>query len=158
MKERELVKYMTMLVLLGCGMPASAEIYQWIDSSGRTHYGDAAAKAAQPGRQADKLNIKETAEAIDPDAERNRQQLRMLHDQNNQQRAAQAQKAAQLQEQHQQQQQRCKSLQNTIRSEQRAGVMFSYDEAGNRVIWSAEQRTTYREQLQAANQQYCADN
>jgi hypothetical protein len=144
-----------MWVLLACGMPASAEIYQWVDGAGRVHYGDSAARATQPGRPAEKIDIQETGTKVDPEAERNRQQLRTMHDLHNQQRAAQAQNAEQLAQQQQRQQQNCNSLRDNIRFERETGIMFSYDEAGNRVIWSSEQRLAYREQLQVANQQYC---
>jgi hypothetical protein len=79
----------------------------------------------------------------------------MLDKQRSEQREVDAQRAAQLQQQHQQMQQRCKSLQDNIRDEQQVAVMFRYDDAGNRVLWTAAERTAYREQLQTANRQYC---
>lgn len=150
-----LVKYMTLLVLLACGMPAFAEIYQWIDSEGHTHYGDKAAKAAQPEQKAEKLAITEDPAKTDPEAERARQQLRMLDKLNSEQRETEAQRAVQAQQKHQQMQQHCQELQDKIRTEQQVAVMYRYDDAGKRVLWTDAERIAYREQLQATNQQYC---
>lgn len=146
------------LFLLGCATPVSAEVYQWVDNEGRTHYGDKAAKAAQPGRQAEKLDIEEGPAQIDQDAERSRQQLRMLQNQRNQQHEADAQTGAQLQQKQQRQQQYCKDLQDHIRNEQNVAVMFRYDDAGNRVLWTSEERIAYRERMAAANRQQCGGN
>lgn len=153
--ERELVKYIAMLVLLGCGVPATADIYQWVDRDGRIHFGDKAAKEGQPGVRAEKLDIQETAAAIDPDTERNRQQLRSLHKTYTEQREAEAQNSEYIRQQRLRLQQCCKILQDNIRSERRAAVLFRYDDAGNRVLWTAEERTAYREQLQETNRLYC---
>lgn len=153
--KMELAKRLMVPILLACTATASAEIYQWTDAEGHVHFGDKAAKAGHAG-QAEQLAIEERPGRLDPDAERNRQQLRELHQQYDAERAVEAGNLVAMRSQFQQRQAYCKCLQNNIRSERGAGFMFSYDENGKRVLWTAEQRETYREQLQAANRQYCA--
>lgn len=147
------MKSIVISILLGWSVSAAAEIYQWVDRDGHVHYGDDAAK--QPGQKAEKLAIDNSAPKPDPEAAQTRQQLQMLDKQRSEQREVEAQRAAQLQQQHQQMQQRCKSLQDDIRDEQQVAVMFRYDDAGNRVVWTAAERVAYRERLQTANRQYC---
>jgi YD repeat-containing protein len=79
----------------------------------------------------------------------------MLDKLNSEQRETAAQRAAQAQERHQRVQQRCEELRDRIRNEQEVAVMYRYDDAGKRVLWTDAERIAYREQLQATNQQYC---
>lgn len=140
-------------ILLGWSTLAAAEIYQWTDSDGKIHYGDGATR--QPGQKVEKLEITTDAVKLDPEAERTRQQLRLLNKMSGEQRETEAQRAAQSQQQHQQLQQRCQELQDKIRNDQQTAVFYYRDEAGNRVLWTDAQRVAYRERLQATNQQYC---
>lgn len=152
----------SILALLSCcaAMLASplagAEIYRWTDAEGHVHFGDKLAREGQPGQPAAKLAIEEGAGKTDPDAERNREQLRALQRQYDAQHAVEASNLEAMQRQNQRLQEYCKCLRNSIRSEQRAAVMFSYDDAGKRVSWTAEERAAYRARLQDANRQYCA--
>ncbi len=148
------MKRIVMLLLLCWSATAFAEIYQWVDREGKIHYGDRAAQ--QPGQKAEKLEITESPAKPDPEAERARQQLRMLDKLNSEQRETEAQRAAQSQQDHQRLQQRCQELQDKIRTEQQVAVIYRRDDAGKRVLWTDSERIAYREQLQATNQQYCA--
>jgi uncharacterized FlaG/YvyC family protein len=161
------VKFIAKLPLLGCTVfacaafacvpftTAAAEIYRWVDRDGKPHYGDGAAK--RPGEKAEQLTIQPTHSAIDPEAEKARQQLRELDQVRQQQQQTQAEQAAQSQQQREQLQQRCKALQDEIRTEHEVAVLFRYDDSGNRVLWTSDERIAYREQLQDAQQQHCSE-
>jgi hypothetical protein len=153
--ERELVRTVILMMLLAWSATATAEIYQWTDSDGKVHYGDGAAK--KPGQKAEKLKIETAAAKPDPEAERTRQQIRLMQKMSSEQREADARKTAKLQEQHQQLRQQCAAVQGRIRDEQSVAVMFRYDDAGNRILWTAGEREAYRAVLQAQKQEYCGD-
>jgi predicted transcriptional regulator len=140
---------------LGFSMFVSAEVYRWVDSAGKTHYGDRTPENLND--KANKLNIKNTQVVPDPEAEAARQKLRALDEGRQREQAYAAQKSAELQQNREQGVKRCKALANDIRDEQRVAVMFSYDNAGNRVVWTSEQRVAYKEKLQNLKQRYCSD-
>lgn len=147
------MKQLAILCLMSCAMTCVAEVYRWVDSEGKTHYGDRA-----PQDQADKaikLNVAKTPAGPDPEAEVQRQQLRAIDEGRQREQAYAAQKAAAAQQQREQLAQKCKALLNDIRDDQQTAVFYSYDDAGNRVLWTAEQRIAYRNKLQALKQQYC---
>ena len=141
------------LCVLSIAVSASAEVYRWVDGDGKVHYGDRA-----PEEQRDKavhLNIKTIPAEIDPDAEKARQQMRSFDEGRQRERAFAAQKAAQERQRREQLAQRCKSLQNEIRDDQNVAVFYRYDDAGNRVLWTADERLAYREKLHNLKQAYC---
>lgn len=144
--------------LLGISISASAEVYRWVDSEGKTHYGDRAPQSQV--KSADKLDIKNAPAAPDPQAEEARRQLRQLEEGRQRETAYEAQKAAEQQQRQQQREllaRRCRELRNDILTEQRSAVMYNYDDAGNRVLLTSEQRLAYKEKLQNLKQQNCAD-
>lgn len=141
------------LCLLGIAASATAEVYRWVDGDGKVHYGDHA-----PQEQHDKatpVDIKTGAAEIDPDAESARQQLRSIEEGRQRESAYEAQKTAQDQQRRAELAQRCKSLQNEIRHDHDVAVFYRYDDAGNRVLWTDEERLAYREKLQKYKQTYC---
>lgn len=141
------------LGVLGIAVPALAEVYRWVDSEGKTHYGDHAPQELRD--KATPMNIKTGSTEIDPDAEKARQQMRSIEEGRQRERAFAVQKAAQEQQRREQLAQRCKSLQSEIRDDQSAAVFYRYDDSGNRVLWTAEERLAYRDKLHALKQAYC---
>jgi uncharacterized FlaG/YvyC family protein len=150
------MKQWLIFAALGFSALASAEVYRWVDSEGKTHYGDQVPQSHSA--KADKLAIKNTQAVPDSEAEAARQKLRTLDEGRQRDRAYEAQKSAEQQQKHERLAKQCKTLLNDIRYEQEVGVMFSYDDAGNRVVWTSEQRTAYKEKLQNLKQQNCADS
>ncbi len=140
--------------VLSFAIAASADVYRWIDSEGKTHYGDHAPQEQRA--KALRMDIKPSSPEIDPDAEKARQQLRSIEEGRERERAYEAQKTAQEQQRRAELAQRCKSIQNEIRDDQNVAVFYRYDEAGNRVLWTDDERLAYREKLQKAKQTYCA--
>lgn len=139
--------------VLSAVMPVSAEVYRWVDGEGKVHYGDHA-----PQEQRDKathVDIKTGSAEIDPDAEKSRQQLRSIEEGWQRERAYEEQKAAQDRQRRAELAQRCKSLQNEIRDDQNVAVFYRYDDKGNRVLWTSDERLAYREKLQKYKQTYC---
>lgn len=143
------------LYLLCLVAPVSAEVYRWTDGEGKIHYGDRA-----PQGQSDKaarVNIQTGPAEIDPETEKMRQQMHSIEEGRQRERAFAVQKAAEEQQRREQWAQRCKSLQNEIRDDENVAVFYRYDDAGNRVLWSAEERLAYREKLHKLKQTHCPD-
>ncbi len=145
-----------LFVLLGMtALPAGAEVYRWVDSEGKTHYGDRAPQETRA--KAERVQIQSGPATVDPDAERARQQMRVMEEGRQRERAFADQRAAQDQKKKAELAQRCKSLQDDIRADRDTAVFFRYDEKGNRILWTAEERVANREQLQTLKRTYCAD-
>lgn len=139
---------------LSFATPVGAEVYRWVDSEGKTHYGD---RAPQEQRaKAERVSIKLGPEGVDPDAERNRQQMRAIDEGRQRERAFVEQKVAETQQKQADLARRCKSLENDIREDRDTAVFLRYDDKGNRVLWTSEERLAYREKLQTLKQTYCS--
>lgn len=143
------------LLLLSFALPVGADVYRWVDGQGKTHYGDRAPQEIRA--KAERVKIKSQPEGIDPEAERARQQMRALDEGRQREKAFAEQKAAQDQHRQLDLARRCQSLQNEIRDDQNTAVFFRYDDKGNRVLWTHEERLAHREQLRTLKQTYCPD-
>lgn len=147
------------LYLLACLLsfvtPAGAEVYRWVDSEGKTHYGDRAPQETRA--KAERMNIDTGSHHVDPDAEKARQQMRSIEEGRQREKAFAAQKAVQDQQRQADLAKRCKSLQIDIIEDRDTAVFFRYDEKGNRVLWTHEERLAHREQLNTLKQTYCPD-
>jgi len=145
-----------MLILaLSLAGASSAEIYRWVDSEGRTHYGDRAPQ--EPRAKAMRVELESAPARVDPEAEQARQQLRSIEEGRRRERAFAEQKAAEDQQRRAELAQRCQALRNEIRDDENIAVFYRYDDAGKRVLWSAEERLAYREKLHHLKQNYCPD-
>jgi hypothetical protein len=143
--------------LLWASTFASADVYRWVDSEGKVHYGDRAPQKYGEGRndKVDKVSVNSTAAAPDPQAEEARRQLRQSAVGQQREREYESQKIAEQQQKSERQATNCKALQDDIRTDRETAVFYSRDEAGNRVLWTSEQRLAYREKLHNLNRQYC---
>lgn len=149
------MKYRMIFALLGMSAFASADIYRWVDSDGKVHYGDRAPQSRSD--KADKVTVNSAPAAPDPQAEEARRQLRQMDVGQQRARAYESQKVAEQQQQSERLATNCKALQEDIRIDRETAVFYGRDEAGNRVLWTSEQRLAYREKLHNLNRQYCAD-
>lgn len=134
--------------------PTFADVYRWVDSEGKTHYGDRAPRDG--GDKAARVSIKTAPATIDADAEKARQQMRVIDEGRQRERAFAEQKAVQEQQRKEEMARRCKSLQSEMRDDQNVAVFYRYDDAGKRVLWTSEERLAYREKLNNLNQTYCS--
>lgn len=151
------MKFRMIFALLWLSAFASADVYRWTDSEGKIHYGDRVPQSR--GDKADKVNklaVDSAQAAPDPQAEAARQQLRQLEEGRQRARAYQSQQAVVQQQQNERRAKNCKALLDDIRDEQETAVFFRRDEAGNRVLWTSEQRLAYREKLHNLQQKNCA--
>jgi uncharacterized FlaG/YvyC family protein len=142
-------------LLLGIALSAAAEVYRWTDNEGKTHYGDHPPQEQRS--KATPVDIKIAPAGIDTEAQRQREQLRSIEEGRQRERDYEQQKAAQEQQRRAELARRCKSLQNEIRYDRDTAVFYRYDDAGNRVLWTSEERSAYREKLQVAKRAYCPD-
>lgn len=143
------------LCVLNIALSASAEVYRWVDGAGKAHYGDRPPQGARG--QTTQLEIKTTPATIDAEAEKARQQLRVIEEGRRREQAFAAQRNEETQQQRADLAQRCQSLQNDIRDDRNTAIFYRYDDAGKRVHWTHEERLAYREKLHSLKQTYCPD-
>ena len=146
-------------VSLSASAFASADVYRWVDSAGKVHYGDRAPQRGESGGEGrdkvEKVAVNNAPAAPDPQAEEARQRLRQVEVGRQRERAYESQKVAEQQQQGERLATNCKVLQDDIRIDRDTAVFYRRDEAGNRVLWTSEQRLAYREKLHNLNRQYC---
>lgn len=150
------MKLRMIFALLWLPALASADVYRWTDSEGKIHYGDKAPQSrGEKAEKIDKVTVSGAQAAPDPQAEEARQQLRQLEEGRQRARAYESQRAATQQQQSERLAKNCKALMDDIRDERETAVYYRRDEAGNRVLWTSEQRLAYREKLHNLQQKNC---
>ena len=132
---------------------AQAGIYRWVDSNGKTHYSD---HAPSGGSGVTSVDVDTGSGRVDPEAERTREQLHAIEQGRQREQDYAAQQARQQQQRGRELAARCKVLQQKIEEEEHAGVIIRYDDAGNRVLWTDEERLAYRRKLHEQQRTYCA--
>ncbi|WP_297793396.1 DUF4124 domain-containing protein [uncultured Marinobacter sp.] len=143
----------TLLTLLLLSPTTSlAEVYRWVDSEGRTHFGD------RPPAQAASQEVKvESAPARVDDAARDRQQkmnafLEQRQQERDQQRAAdakaekQAAKRAEL----------CTRLRARLKHMDSVSTFYNLNEEGERVFVSESENTRIRERFRKKVNETCS--
>ncbi len=149
------MKYRMIFGLLWVSAFASADVYRWVDSDGKVHYGDRAPQENRSGK-VDKVSVTGAhRQHLIPRLEEARRQLQQLKESQQREREYESQKIAEQQQKSERLATNCKALQEDIRTDRDTAVFYSRDEAGNRVLWTSEQRLAYREKLHNLNRQYC---
>ena len=126
------------LVLALCCMPALAEIYRWVDSSGKVHFSD----RPQPG-STQPLQVSPAASADPHLAERRRKQRRLLEaiEQEREEKRAAEREA---ERQHAGRRHNCARALDQLRMVDRQGRVYELDEAGKRRYWDEQTRQRQR--------------
>lgn len=130
-----------------------ADIYKWVDENGQVHYGD------KPGDDSsEQLSVEEkSVDQLEQDnAGDNRleYQKRLLDSYATERRQKQEEKAKQDKQQAEQKQ-KCERARKRLASYENAGLLYTRDEQGERVILNDEQHQTAMEKARAAVRQHC---
>lgn len=132
------------------GLAAAAEIYRWVDEDGRVHYTD----RPQHSDQAP-LNVKPLRPAADPDLELRRERrdrlLRILSEDRERERAAQAQH-------HRERTARehdCRLARNELSDLERGGVFYELGDQGERRYLSQDQVKQRKDRWRSEVQRLC---
>ena len=139
------------LLLVLVTVPATAEIYRWMDPQGRIHYGD-----RPPPGIGEKMTVRE-APAPDSDLEmRRHKQQRLLdafQDERHQQQAA----AEKRQQDAERRRQSCRRARDQLRNIQEARRVYDVDEDGNRTYrwWANKEKEHAMAETRQAIERYC---
>lgn len=118
-----------MIVVLMAALPASAELYRWVDDKGQVHFGD----RPPANGQADALEMPKTVSTM-PALDESRQRLQQdwLAGREEERRKKQEEAAKRAQEEEKRVEQ-CRLLAGRLRDMERTGRYYRYDDKGERV-------------------------
>ena len=136
-----LVHTSTLLAVLLCSTPAFAEIYKWVDDSGRVHYGD----RSQP-RGTEVLQVPAAAPTDPHLAARRRKQQRLL-EAIEQEREQEHEAQARAEQQRVRRRHSCARAMDQLRMVERPGRVYDLDDTGERRYWDAQTREHHRARI-----------
>lgn len=140
--QRTLFTLLSILLLIGHGS-TQAEIYKWVDASGKVHFSDKAPVQQKPQQ----IDIDVGPVEVDPELEqyrqRNRTLLKVWETERDQKQQRQTEKRQQLA----QRRQRCARMQREYDASRRAGYLYAPSKDGERKIYSDAQRAKYEQRL-----------
>ncbi len=137
-----MLKPLFMILLLVAPLYTSGgEIYKWMDKHGKVHYSDRPrSEGSEKIRLKDNPEIESGATGAAPtDAERREKRRRLLEafqQERAEKQAAAAKKTAEKKELRK----KCTMARQELREMKEAGYLYDYDESGNRVILSKDER------------------
>lgn len=133
---------LTIVLVIGHSS-AQAEIYKWVDASGKVHFSDKAPVQQKP----QKIDIDVGPVEVDPELEqyrqRNRALLKVWDTERDQKQKRQTEKRQQMA----QRRQRCARMQREYDASRRAGYLYVPRKDGERKIYSDAQRAKYEQRL-----------
>ena len=127
---------LAVLVLWLASAGASAEVYKWIDSQGKVHYGD---RRPAEGTRADTLELRPAPTRDAELAERAFMRQRLL-DAFEAEREEEAQSEAQVRAAKRELEMRCARLESQLTRFERASIVYTEDERGERKYMSDGER------------------
>lgn len=141
----------TSLLALAAAVANSGEVYKWVDSKGKVHYGD-----RPQNQQSSKLKIKETerSDTALSDTERRAKRDKLLQIYADER--AEAKRTAEEKKQRLAQARRnCNRAKDNLEQIRNAGYLYEIDENGERIIHDTDQRQVATLQAEAAVKQWC---
>lgn len=141
------------VLLLFSGASIQAEVYRWVDEQGRVHYGDK--KPEQDTQSLEQVQLRQARPEDDPEVVRRFEAMNRLSTMRAYEREKEAEALVAKKSEQKELASRCQHLQQKMLSEQSVGVVYSYDDKGQRVNWSGDERKAYRAKLQSLFDQHC---
>ncbi|PAV24692.1 uncharacterized protein DUF4124 [Tamilnaduibacter salinus] len=141
----------TILALTLCLFPtlAAAEVYQWTDENGRTHFGD-----RPPQSQSSKSVSINTAEPVGTDRDR-QEKLNQFLEERREAREAEREERRQAEAEAAKQAKRCKKLSGYIKHQKSVSRFYRITENGEREYLSEEKAQALRERNRARYEKEC---
>lgn len=143
---------LAMVLLAAVWGQAQAGIYKWVDDSGSVHYGDRAPAEGSRQIDVDTRPIDGGDKAVA--AQRREKRRRLLDAFTKEREDKQAMEAKRRQEKKEHKQQ-CREMRDHLRRMLEAGYLYETDEAGKKIIYSAEQRRSATQTYQEIIGKYC---
>lgn len=154
MSVRMLLKWLSILLMV-VASSAQAEIYKWVDETGKTHYGD----RPHGVKNAKKMDIVERGENGTPAPdystqerlERQQKVLQSLQEDRLKREKEQADAKAKKQEQ----KEKCARLAAQIKHNEQVSVFYKISKTGERVFYSDSEGDALRKKTKDAYKEHC---
>ena len=138
-------------LLMFAGSATAGKVYKWVDSNGKPHYGDRAdAKAGQ----VEEVHISKTP-AVGSEITSRQQRTERLLDSYQKEREEKAEVRQAAVGEKKEREAKCAAAMNSQQRYERAGSLYSKDDAGNRTYLSDEDRNQAIADAQAAVDEWC---
>jgi hypothetical protein len=128
---------------------AMAEIYKWVDESGRVNYGD------KPGGESSSLQIDADRLASENDSAAREEKRRRLLESMQEDRLEKEQLRARKKAEREREHRMCIQYKDRMRQFERASTLYSLDTDGNRIYMSNEERDRTTRDLQSKINKHC---
>jgi len=130
-------------------IPAADAVYRWVDEDGRVHFSD-----RPEGDDATAVTVETPAPIGDVDAERARRRRRLL-EVYELERAERARAKAEATAEAETRAARCKAAQVRARRYREARYLYDKNDAGERVVFDADERAELEDAAAAAVKKWC---
>ena len=131
---KQMCSHSLFAALLVVASTCRAELYQWVDEHGQTHFADRP-QHSQPHEIAVR-----SAPALQPDSAQRRDKTRRLLNAFQLERQQQREEKAKRQEETQQRRRNCVRARDNLRQSSEAGSIYRLDDSGNRIYLSEPER------------------
>ena len=146
---KQMCSHSLFAALLVVASTCRAELYQWVDEHGQTHFADRP-QHSQPHEIAVR-----SAPALQPDSAQRRDKTRRLLNAFQLERQQQREEKAKRQEETQQRRRNCVRAKDNLRQSSEAGSIYRLDDSGNRIYLSEPERAAAIRRHQQAVAAWC---
>lgn len=147
MERTRLATALALVLLIG---PASAGIYRWVDAEGKVHYGD-----RPPAGQESSAVTVSPGPATDPDRGARAEKQRRLLEAIEAERAERELEEADADRARQELAARCTNARRTLANLERANLVYTTDESGERAYVGDDERARAIDQARAWIRKHC---
>ena len=135
------------LLLVFAALPATAEIYRWVDAQGHVHFG------ARPAAGAEQIQVRPQVIERDEATRQREERTRRFFDARREEQQAAGQLASDEQARRANE---CRQLRNQLTNLTKGGRYFRNDANGERVYYSDDEMNAARRQLASRIDQLCS--
>lgn len=153
MKKIALLALVTAGLFPGLAQFATAEIYRWVDATGRVHFGD------RPQHQrAEKVEVNTAiSEQRRADAANKNLQLQQLYREFKQQDSARLAQEQKLAEKKSLRDKRCQKIARSVSAANTDYAFYRVNEDGSKAYLTDQEIEAYRSEVRAMQQKHCAE-
>ena len=127
-----------------------AEVYMWVDNNGRKHFSDKKPAENEAPQAVEKIEVKQHYHVDEVALKRKRDLYNYLEQVDKP--SAEDKNAD---DRKRKQQQACGKVKRKIAKDKMGGVYYSFNKAGEKVIWSHKKRKTYSRSLLKKKKRFC---
>ena len=132
--------------------PVQAALYQWTDEQGQVHFSDRPSHESAQQKKMPKTKPSSGVQSIPEDRQQRRQRMLEVYEK---ERAEKREAAAEAKQQREERKRRCLEAKIDYENYSGAGIIYEYQEDGERKYLSDQQRSDYLSKLKAKMDKHC---